>query len=163
MRSTDNVVSFCSGNHVLDEWLQCDAMRVQSNRDNDSVVYVTCDPSGNVFGYYTLSTVLIGARRAPDATHQPDPVPVALIERLAVHKDLHRQKLGSDLLINALRRITTTMRKTDVEGVLVGVSDGRSRFFYYRHGFRPSAIDAQHLIVSMIEVMMGVGNRLLRK
>lgn len=160
LRQIDTVSGFCCGQDKLDVWIKDRALTVQ--RAGKTVVYVMCDNASAVMGYYSLSTFLVGITRSKTLTSS-EPVPMALIGRMGVHKDLQRQGIGKDLLIDALRRITATMRSTDVQGVAVRVVDSSSRLFYYKHGFRPSYIDENLLIVSMIEVLMAAGGRRQRR
>lgn len=82
----------------------------------------------------------------------PDPVPMALIGRLAVHKDMQQQGIGSTLMRDAVLRVAQAAEFMGIKGIMAHALDDDAARFYTQCGFHPSKIDAHHLIISMSEV-----------
>lgn len=126
----------------------------KSNAAGDSKVFVICGADGVVAGYYSISA---GSVTREEATRKignnaPDPVPMALIGRLAVHRDRQQQGIGSALLRDAILRIAQAAEYLGINGIMVNALDDDSARFYAKRGFRPSKIDEHHLMISMSEV-----------
>ncbi len=105
-------------------------------------------------GYYSISAGSVSREVATRkiGRNAPNPVPMALIGRLAVHKDTQRQGVGSALLRDAILRIAQAAEIMGIKGIMVHALDDDSANFYARCGFRPSKVDDHHLMISMSEV-----------
>jgi hypothetical protein len=82
-----DVSGFDSGVPDLDEWLR---KRALANEDTGaSRTYVVC-AGGRVVGYYALASGGVAHGQAPGRVRRkmPDPVPVMILGRLAVDRDL---------------------------------------------------------------------------
>jgi GNAT superfamily N-acetyltransferase len=77
---------------------------------------------------------------------------MALIGRLALHKDMQQQGIGSALLRDAILRIAQAAEHMGIKGIMVHALDDDSVNFYVRRGFRPSKVDDRHLMISMLEI-----------
>jgi len=77
---------------------------------------------------------------------------MALIGRLAVSNEMQKQGIGSALLRDAILRIAQAAEHMGIKGIMVHALDDDSTKFYAARGFRPSKVDAQHLMISMSEV-----------
>jgi predicted N-acetyltransferase YhbS len=87
------------------------------------------------------------------------PIPVLILARLAVRKDLQGQRLGQGLLKDALVR---TARAADIAGVralLVHAKDDQARAFYERFDFEPSPTDAYHLFLLVKDIRRLIGKQ----
>ena len=127
---------------------------LKSNTTGDSKVFVICNDDGQVAGYYAISA---GSVRRQEATRKikrnaPDPVPMALIGRLAVHQGMQQQGVGSALLRDAILRIAQAGEHMGIKGIMVHALDDDSAKFYAKRGFRPSKVDNRHLMISMAEL-----------
>ena len=72
----------------------------------------------------------------------PDPIPVAVLGRLAVHRDFEGLGIGSGLLRDAsLRCLRTAREGIGVRAILCHVIDERAKGFYLHHGFVQSPVD----------------------
>ena len=104
--------------------------------------------------YYAISA---GSVCRKDATRKigrkaPDPVPMALIGRLAIHQGMKQQGVGSALLRDTVLRIAQAAEHMGIKGIMVHALDDDSAEFYVQRGFRPSKFDDYHLMISMPEV-----------
>ena len=87
-------------------------------------------------------------------------MPVALLARLAVDKEFQGQKLGSILLVDALRRIYRAAQEVGIRAIEVDAKNERARAFYERYGFVPLLDDERHLyltIKTLSKTKIGLG------
>ena len=147
------VVGFTCGRDSLDDWLQNYALK--SNAAGDSRVFVICNTSGEVAGYYSVSAGSVNRKEATRkiGTNAPNPVPMALIGRLAVHKDMQKQGIGAALMRDAVLRVAQAAEIMGIKGIMVHALDADAARFYAERGFHPSKIDDHHLMISMSEVI----------
>ena len=148
------LADFDSGEPSLDDWLKRRAARNQAN--GSSRTYVVCNgPAlGRVIGYYCLAAGAIGHAEAPSTLkrNRPDPVPVLVLGRLAIHKDYHQQGIGTALLNDAIRR---AMQAADIAGVtalLVHALSEQARRFYRSRGFVESPVKPMTLCLMLATV-----------
>jgi GNAT superfamily N-acetyltransferase len=102
-----------SGHHRLDEflceesaladWLKRRALKNQL--EGASRTFVVCD-GADVIGYYALAAGAVAHVSAPGSVRRnmPDPVPVMVLGRLAVHTEWADRGVGRGLLKDALLR-----------------------------------------------------------
>jgi GNAT superfamily N-acetyltransferase len=151
LASHHQLASFDSGEPSLDDWLKRRAAKNQAN--GSSRTYVVCD-GDTVVGYYCLAAGAIGHAEAPSTMkrNRPDPVPVLVLGRLAIHKDHHQKGIGTALLNDAIRR---TIRAADIAGVtalLVHAMSEQARRFYLSRGFIESPIKPMTLCLMLATV-----------
>lgn len=147
---------FSSGSETLDYWLRRRALR---NEDaGASRTCVVCAGS-KVRGYYCLAAGSVELTRAPGRVRRnmPDPVPVMVIGRLAVHSTLQGQGLGLDLLLDAVKRTRQAARIVGVRAILVHALSEEAVRFYGKAGFRPSPVDPMTLMVTLADVEAALG------
>ena len=106
-------------------------------------------------GYYAVSAGSVGRDDAVGKVKRnaPDPIPMALIGRLAVRNDLQGHGVGPALLRDAVLRISQASEHIGVKGVLVHALDEEAAGFYARMGFRPSPASSFHLMISLKDVI----------
>lgn len=145
---------FDSGEPTLDDWLKRRAAKNQAN--GSSRTYVVCEgpKQDRVIGYYCLAAGALGHGEAPSALkrNRPDPVPVLVLGRLAIHKDHHQKGIGTALLNDAIRR---AMQAADIAGVtalLVHAISEQARRFYLSRGFIESPIQPMTLCLMLATV-----------
>lgn len=127
---------FDSGVPVLDAWLTGRARR--NARSGASRTFVVTRANGtDVVGFYTLSAAGIAHRFAPGRLRRnmPDPVPAALIGRLAVDRTSQGEGLGRYLLADAVRRTVRVASEIGVRALLVHALDDQAAAFYRSTGF----------------------------
>jgi GNAT superfamily N-acetyltransferase len=106
-----------------------------------------------VVGYYALAVGAVAHAEAPGRVRRnmPDPVPVMIIGRLAVHKHFQGRRIGPGLLRDAVLR---TLQAADIAGVraiLVHAISEQARRFYEDCGFIASSIDPMTLMITVVE------------
>ena len=104
-----DLAGFDSGVLSLDDWLKRRAARNQAS--GSSRTYVVCERE-TVIGYYCLAAGAIGHAHAPSTMkrNRPDPVPVLVLDRLAIHHGQPRRARGSAIRRRGRRRRLTGKR-----------------------------------------------------
>ena len=157
LNSSHDASDFSSGSETLDDWLRRRALK--NEEAGASRTYVVC-ASGKVRGYYCLAAGSVELARAPGRVRRnmPDPVPLMVIGRLAVHADLQGRGLGLDLLRDAVLRTRQAARIAGIRAILVHAISEEAVRFYGKAGFRPSPLDPMTLMVTLadVEAVLGV-------
>ena len=119
-------------------------LRQQASQDAKRKVatpFVVLDQERRVAGYYTLSAYGIRGSELPPAVAKKLPryplIPATLLGRLAVSREYRGQKLGSLLLMDALRRSWKNTAVVASVGVVAEAFDEAARNFYLHHEFSP--------------------------
>ncbi len=143
--------SFDSGEPSLDDWLKRRAAKNQAN--DSSRTYVVC-VGETVIGYYCLAAGAIGHAEAPPPMkrNRPDPVPVLVLGRLAIHKDHHQKGIGTALLNDAIRRAIQAGSIAGVTALLVHAISEQARRFYLSRGFIVSPVKPMTLCLMLATV-----------
>jgi GNAT superfamily N-acetyltransferase len=96
--------SFCYGVDSMDNWLKQRAMKNQLT--GASRTFVCCDDS-KVLAYYLLASSEVATNAAPGRfrRNMPDPIPIAVLGRLAADKSFHGQGVGRALVRDAGLRV----------------------------------------------------------
>jgi GNAT superfamily N-acetyltransferase len=152
LRADHNLLGFECGEPSLDDWLRRRAL--QNERSGASRTYVVC-AGQQVVGYYALAVGAVAHAHAPGRVRRnmPDPVPVMVIGRLAIHKDYQGKRIGPSLLRDAILR---TLQAADIAGIraiLVHAISERARQFYEACGFIASPIDPMTLMITVSEAV----------
>ena len=142
---------FDSGEPSLDDWLKRRALKNQVN--GSSRTYVVCEGDA-VIGYYCLAAGAIDHAEAPSAMkrNRPDPVPVLVLGRLAIHKDHHQKGIGTALLNDAIRRALRASKIAGVTAILVHALSEQARRFYLSRGFIESPVQTMTLCLMLSTV-----------
>ncbi len=145
------LAGFESGEPSLDDWLKRRAFKNQVN--GSSRTYVVCEGK-TVIGYYCLAVGAIGHAEAPGAMkrNRPDPVPVLMIGRLAIHQAHHQKGLGTALLNDAIRRAMQAAEIAGVTALLVHAISEPARRFYRSRGFIESPVEPMTLVLMLATV-----------
>ncbi len=149
------IEDFRSGEPSLDDWLRRRALKNQVNGSSRTYVVVEDDA---VIGYYCLAAGAIGHTESPGnlKRNRPDPIPVIVLGRLAIHESYHQRGLGTALLRDAILR---TLQAADVAGVaalLVHAISEQARRFYLSRGFIESPIQPMTLCLPLHTVLAGL-------
>ena len=147
---------FSSGTPPLDDWLKRRAR--QNEAGGASRTYVVTE-GRRVVGYYSLAagSVLHAAATGRVRRNMPDPVPVALLGRLAVDQGWQGRGLGSALLRDAVLRVIGAAETIGVRALLVHAISDEAKAFYERWGFRASAIEPMTLMITIEEAQKMLG------
>ena len=71
----------------------------------------------------------------------PDPIPVVILARLAVHTNYSRQGIGTGLLKDASLRALNASMQIGVRAMLCHAIDEEAKSIYVKHGFVESHVD----------------------
>jgi len=132
--------AFDSGQADLDRWLVGQALRAHAAGGAHTTVWTAVgDPL--VRAFHAIAPTQFVREELPSRRLAGgySTVPGYLIARLALDRELHRQGLGSQLLLDALERIVDA---ADIAGgrlIAVDAIDQAAHGFYVHHGFRPVA------------------------
>jgi GNAT superfamily N-acetyltransferase len=150
LRADHDLSDFECEEPALDDWLRRRAL--QNEESGASRTYVVCS-GRQVVGYYALAVGAVAHLEAPGRVRRnmPDPVPVMIIGRLAVHKDFQGKKIGPALLRDAVLRTLQAAEIAGVRAILVHAISDRARQFYERWGFIPSPMDPMTLMITVSE------------
>lgn len=126
----------------------------QNHASGASKCFVVCDEHRNVVGYYALAAGSVSHAVAPGRIRRnmPDPVPVAVLGRLAVHQDWTGQGIGRGLLKDAVLRTLNVAEHMGIRALLCHALDDDAKRFYLRHGFIESPIHPMTVMLSLDKV-----------
>jgi GNAT superfamily N-acetyltransferase len=142
---------FECGELSLDEWLNKRARANQAG--GGSRVFVTCEEQ-RVVGYYALSSSAIMPAITPGRfrRNMPDPIPVALLGRLAIDKRWQGQGIGRALFRDAALRVSHAAETIGIRGIAVHAISDEARKFYLALGFTECPGAAMTLVVTLQDV-----------
>src|ERR1019366_108188 len=135
----------------LDDWLKRGARANRASGASRS--YVACD-GARVVGYYALASGAIIVENAPGRFRRkmPDPIPVAVLGRLAVDTAFHGRGLGRALFRDAAHRVIHAADAIGIRGIVVHAISENARNFYLALGFDPSPHEPMTLMVTLSDV-----------
>ncbi|MBX5024479.1 GNAT family N-acetyltransferase [Rhizobium lentis] len=142
------LAEFSSGVPELDDWLR---RRARANQASGaSRTFVVCE-ANRVVAYYALAS---GAVRQPEAPgrfrrNMPDPIPVAVLGRLAIDRAYQGRGLGRALVRDAGLRLLNAAEIIGIRALLVHAISDEARAFYEAVGFLPSPSDPMMLMVGL--------------
>jgi GNAT superfamily N-acetyltransferase len=141
---------FACGVDSLDDWLKKRALPNQIN--GASRTYVVTEGK-RVIGYYCLASgaLALSDTPSPIRRNMPDPVPVAILGRLAIDKSFQGKGLGVALLQDAVVRTVQAAGILGIRGLLVHALSIEAKTFYEHHGFVASPTQPMTLILSLKE------------
>lgn len=149
--------SFLSNSTALDDWLR---RRARANQKTGaSRTFVVCDDD-NVVGYYALASggVNVSAATGRFRRNMPDPIPVALLGRLAIDQRWQGQGLGRALFRDAALRLSNAAKVLGIRGVLVHAISEEAKAFYLALGFDPSPLDPMTLMITLADIDAALGD-----
>ena len=150
------VEAFECGESSLDDLLKRRASGNQAS--GASRTYVACVGEA-VVGYYCLAAGALGHADAPGALrrNRPDPIPVMVLGRLAIHKDHHQAGLGTALLRDALRRTLQAAEIAGVAALLVHALSEDAKRFYRSRGFVESPVKSMTMCLILESARKALG------
>lgn len=143
---------------ALTKWLVDRARK--NHREGASRCFVVCDEQQHVIGYYALAAGAVSHELAPGSVkrNMPDPIPVAVLGRLAVHTDWARKGVGQGLLKDAVQRTLQTAQQMGIRVLLCHAIDEHAKAFYLRNGFIESPTDAMTVMLSLAGLQEALQN-----
>lgn len=143
-----DLATFDSGVASLDDWLR---RRARANQASGaSRTYVVCE-SEKVVGFYCLSSGALAVIEAPGnlRRNMPDPIPMAVLGRLAVDRRRQGEGLGVALLQDAVLRTAQAADILGIRGLMVHAISDEAKAFYERYGFRAAPANPMLLVLSL--------------
>jgi len=156
LAETHDVSAFDCGDVGLNHWLVHRALAHQAS--GAARTFVVCAGS-RVVGYYAIAAGSVSRETAVGAVRRnmPDPVPMALLGRLAVDVTAQGKGLGAGMLKDAVMRVHQAAATLGIRGILVDALNEDAAAFYGRFGFRPAPGMPLKLMVTLAEVNRIVG------
>lgn len=142
---------FTSGVASLDDWLKRRALANQAS--GASRTFVVCDDH-RVIGYYALAAGAISVQEASGRfrRNMPEPIPVAILARLAVDQAYQGQGIGRALFRDSARRVMHAADTIGIRGIVVHALSEEAQAFYQALGFDPSPLDPMTLLVTLADL-----------
>lgn len=130
----------------LESWLRQHAYKNQL--DGASRTFVVCE-GDVVVGYYCLSAGSVARDSAPGGLRRnmPDPIPVVVLGRLAVHADRAGEGIGRGLLKDAVLRTAGVAGEIGIRALLCHAISPDAKAFYLKHGFVESPLHPMTLLL----------------
>ena len=151
LADTHELGDFCSGVTSLDDWLKRRARPNQAS--GASRTFVIAD-RGNVVGYYALAsgaittTASVGRFRR----NMPDPIPVAVLGRLAIDRSQQGKGLGRALFRDCALRVENAADTIGIRGIIVHAISEQAKNFYQAIGFDASPTEPMTLMVTLGDI-----------
>jgi GNAT superfamily N-acetyltransferase len=132
----------------LTDWLRQRALK--NHASGASRCFVVRDGQ-HVVGFYALAAGSVEQARTPGNIRRkmPDPIPVLVLGRLAVHRDYAGLGIGAGLLKDAVLRSQRAAIDIGARALLCHAIDGSAKSFYLHHGFAASPIDALTVMLKL--------------
>ena len=148
LTDTHETRGFDCGVESLDTWLM---RRAWPNQVSGASRTYVVTAAGRVVGYYCLASGALALQEAPGSVRRnmPDPIPMAVLGRLAVDRAWQGSGLGVALLRDAFERTQTASAILGIRGLLVQALSEEAGAFYVRHGFVPSPTRPMTLMLSL--------------
>jgi predicted N-acetyltransferase YhbS len=142
---------FSSGGTTLDDWLR---RRARANQlSGASRTYIVCDGK-RVVGYYALASGVAILENVPGRfrRNMPNPIPVAVLARLAVDVTWQGQGLGRALFRDGTYRVAQAADAIGIRGIVVHAISEQAKSFYLALGFEQSPKEPLTLMVTLADV-----------
>jgi GNAT superfamily N-acetyltransferase len=149
--------AFNSGVLALDDWLKRRARTNQVSGASRSFVVCANDV---VVGYYALAS---GAVSAPTGTgrfrrNMPEPIPVAVLGRLAVDQNYRGRNIGRTLFRDSALRVLQAADTIGIRGMLVHAISDEAKAFYLALGLSESPLEPMTLMVTLADLRASLRN-----
>jgi GNAT superfamily N-acetyltransferase len=143
-----DTASFACRHEPLRQWLH---KRALSNALSGATrTYVVCQ-NRQVVGYYALAAGSLAVASAPSRIRRnmPDPLPVIVLGRLAVHDDWNGRGIGRGLLKDAVLRSLQAAELIGACALLCHAIDEDAKAFYLKHGLVESPLQPHTLMLPL--------------
>jgi GNAT superfamily N-acetyltransferase len=141
---------FC-GIASLDDWLK---KRARPNQvSGASRTFVVADGHKAV-GYYALASgaIAVEASVGRFRRNMPDPIPVAVLGRLAIDRSQQGRGLGRALFRDCALRVAHAADTIGIRGIVVHAISDQAKAFYQALGFDPSPAEPMTLMVALADI-----------
>lgn len=147
---------FNSGVASLDDWLK---RRARANQASGASRTFILSDGERIAGYYALAS---GAVSTASATgrfrrNMPEPIPVAVLARLAVDAAHQGKGIGRALFRDSALRVVNAADSIGIRGMIVHAISDDAKAFYLAIGFDPSPLDPMTLMITLADIRAIVG------
>lgn len=141
---------FC-GEPSLDDWLK---RRARANQVSGASRTFVVAEGQRVVAYYALASggIVIEASPGRFRRNMPDPIPVAVLGRLAIDRSQQGRGLGRALFRDCALRVAHAADTLGIRGIVVHAISDQAKAFYLALGFDPSPTDPMTLMVTLADV-----------
>lgn len=141
---------FC-GVTSLDDWLK---RRARANQVSGASRTFVAAADHKVVGYYALASGAIATASSVGRfrRNMPDPIPVAVLARLAIDRSQQGRGLGRALFRDCALRVAHAADSIGIRGIVVHAISDQAKAFYQALGFDPSPAEPMTLMVTLTDV-----------
>jgi GNAT superfamily N-acetyltransferase len=109
----------------------------------------------DVLGYYCLAAGAVTHDEAPGSLRRnmPDPIPIVVLGRLAVHSDWQGQGIGAGLLKDAILRTVRLSEEMGIRAIIAHALHDHAKEFYLRRGFVVSPIQPLTVMLNVARLV----------
>jgi GNAT superfamily N-acetyltransferase len=146
---------FRCGEASLDDWLK---RRARANQvSGASRTFVVCEGK-RVIAYYALASGVVAVESAPGRfrRNMPNPIPVAVLARMAVDLKWHGRGIGRAMFRDAALRVAHAADAIGIRGIVVHAISEEAKKFYLALGFDASPSEPMMLMVTLSDVRAGL-------
>ena len=148
---THHIGAFDCGVPVLDDWLK---RRAKANQASGAARTYVVSEDRRVVAYYALAAgaVEVEAGTGRVRRNMPDPVPVAVLGRLAVDRGFQSRGLGRALARDAARRVLQAADIIGIRGIVVHAISPEAKAFYLALGLEASPLQPMTLMATLADL-----------
>ena len=142
---------FFSGVDLLDNWLK---RRARANQISGASRTFVLAENYKVVGYYALASGAIAMSSSVGRfrRNMPDPIPVAVLGRLAVDRLQQGRGLGRTLFRDCALRVTRAADTIGIRGIVVHAISEEAKAFYQALGFDSSPAEPMTLMIPLQDI-----------
>jgi GNAT superfamily N-acetyltransferase len=158
LADTHDLSAFTSGVTSLDEWLR---RRARANRVSGASRTFVLAEENRVVGYYALASgaIAVGTSVGRFRRNMPDPIPVAVLGRLAIDRAQQGRGLGRALFRDGVMRVARAADAIGIRGIVVHAISNDAKAFYLALGFEPSPHEPMTLMVTLADIRAVLSGR----
>jgi GNAT superfamily N-acetyltransferase len=147
--------AFDSGTPSLDDWLK---KRARANQATGASRTFVVSGGAEVIAYYALASGAVSTSGAPGRfrRNMPDPIPVAVLARLAIDRAHQGKGLGRSLFQDSVLRVLNAADAIGIRGMVVHAISEDAKGFYIKLGFDPSPLDPMTLMVTLADIRLSL-------
>lgn len=146
-----DTAAFSCGQISLDDWLKRRALGNQKAGASRTFVVT----SGNrVVAYYALASGALACTAATGKLRRnmPDPIPMAIVGRLAIDLEFQGKGLGRAMFRDAALRILGAADAIGIRGMLVHAISDEAAAFYQALGLEAAPTEPRTLMITLTEL-----------
>ena len=142
---------FSSGATSPDDWLK---KRARPNQVSGASRTFVVAVDHRVVGYYALASgaITVGSSVGRFRRNMPDPIPVAVLGRLAIDHSQQGKGLGRALFRDCALRVAHAADTIGIRGIVVHAISEQAKAFYLALGFDVSPSEPMTLMVTLGDI-----------